>query len=98
MESITLNYSGNNDLARRTIEYILSLGVFEIRSKSDKLTYDEIGNLKAEQDRLITEGKMQKAEMIVGFTPEERRMFDNGIPINTVFERLTEQYATQCSM
>ena len=96
MESITLNYSGSNDLARRTIEYILSLGVFEIKSKSDKLTYDEIGRLKAEQDRLTIEGKMQKSEMIVGFTPEERKMFDNGIPINTVFEHLTEQYAAKC--
>jgi len=96
MESITLNYNGSNDLARRTIEYILSLGVFEIRSKSNKLTYDEISNLKAEHDRLITEGKTQKSKMIVGFTPEERKMFDNGIPINTVFEHLTEQHTAKC--
>ena len=91
MESITLKYSESNTLARRTIEYILSLGVFEIGSKSDKLTYDEIGNLKAEQDRLIAEGKMQKPKMIVGFTPEERKIFDNGIPMETVFERVTGQ-------
>ena len=50
-----------NILARRTIEYILSLGVFETESKSDKLTYKKIGDLKAEQDCLIAEGKMQKA-------------------------------------
>ena len=96
MESITLNYNESNALARRTIEYILSLGVFETMSKSDKLTYDGIGNLKAEQDRLIVEGKMKKPEMIVGFTPEERKMFDNGIPISTVFEHLTEQRIAQC--
>ena len=86
MESITLKYNKNSVLARRTIEYILSLGVFE----SDKLTYDKIGDLKEKQDRLVAEGKMQKPKMIVGFTPEEMKMFDNGIPMETVFERLPE--------
>ena len=93
MESITLSYNESNALAKRTVEYILSLGVFEIMSKSDKLTYDEIGNLKAEQDRLILKGKIQKPKMRIGFTSEERIIFDNGIPMETVFERLTEQCA-----
>ena len=93
MESITLNYSESNMLAKRTIEHILSLGIFEPVSKVDKLNYDEIGNLKSEQARLIAEGKMRKPEMTVGFTPEERKMFDNGIPMETVFDRLLEQYA-----
>ena len=56
-----------------------------------KLTYNEIGDLKSEQDRLIADGKMRKPKMIVGFTSEEREMFDNGIPMETVFEHLTEQ-------
>ena len=90
MESITLNYSESNTLARRTIEYILSLGVFEVASKSERLTYAEIDNLKAEQDRLISEGKIQEPKITVGFTPEERKMFDNGIPMETVFARLTK--------
>ena len=85
MESITLKYSKDSALARRTIEYILSLGVFE----SDKLTYDKIGNLKEEQDRLVSDGKMQKPKMIVGFTPEEMKMYDNGISMEMVFDRLT---------
>ena len=93
MESITLNYSESNMLAKRTIEYILSLGVFETESKADKLNYDKIGALKSEQDRLIAQGKMQKPKMTVGFTPEERKMFNNGIPMDTVFERITDQYA-----
>ena len=93
MESITLNYSESNMLAKRTIEYILSLGIFEPVSKVDKLNYDEIGILKSEQARLIAEGKMRKPEMTVGFTPEERKMFDNGIPMETVFDRLLEQRA-----
>jgi len=46
-----------------------------------------------EQDRLIAQGKMQKPEMTVGFTAEERKMFDNGIPMETVFERIIEQCA-----
>jgi hypothetical protein len=96
MRSITLNYSENNAIAKRTVDYILSLGVFEIMSKPDRLTYEGIGNLKAEQDHLIAEGKMQKPEMIVGFTPEERKMFDNGIPITTVFEHLTELHVAKC--
>ena len=93
MESITLKYNESNALARQTIEYILSLGVFEIVSKPNKLTYEEIGNLKAKQDKLIAEGKMQKPKMIVGFTSEERKIFDNGIPMETVFERITGQYS-----
>jgi len=93
MESITLNYSENNILAKRTIEYILSLGVFEQESKAEKLNYAKIGILKSEQDCLIAQGKMQKPEMTVGFTPEERKMFDNGIPMEKVFERLVEQCA-----
>ena len=88
MESITLKYSENNMIAKRTIEYILSLGVFEQELKSDKLNYEKIGNLKLEQDRLIAQGKMQKPEMTVGFTLEERKMFDDGIPMETVFERI----------
>jgi hypothetical protein len=93
MESITLNYSESNILAKRTIEYILSLGVFEQETKANKLNYDKIGNLKSEQDCLITQGKMQKPKMTVGFTLEERKMFDNGIPMETVFERIIEQCA-----
>jgi hypothetical protein len=93
MERITLSYSENNMLAKHTIEYILSLGVFELESKTDKLNYYKIGDLKSEQDHLIAQGKMQKPKMSVGFTPEEREMFDNGIPMETVFERISEQCA-----
>jgi hypothetical protein len=93
MESITLKYYESNMLAKRTIEYILSLGVFETASESDRLTYSGIGRLKAGQERLIAEGKMQKPKMTVGFTPDDRKMFDSGIPLETVFERLPEQFA-----
>ena len=62
-----------------------------MESQADKLNYDKIGYLKLEQDRFIIQGKMQKPEMTVGFTPEERKMFDNGIPMETVFARISEQ-------
>ena len=53
------------------------------------LNFDKIGALKSEQDRMIAQGKMQKPKMAVGFTLEERKMFDNGI----VFECIIEQCA-----
>jgi len=90
MSSITLNYNEENAIALRAIEYILSLGVFT-KNTTEQLNYNEIGRLKAEQDRLIAEGKMQKPKMIVGFTPEERKMFNNGIALETVFECLDEK-------
>jgi len=90
MSSITLNYNANNPLALRTIEYVLSLGVFT-KDTTEQSNYDEIGRLKAEQERLIAEGKMQKPKMIVGFTPQERKMFDNGVDLETVFERIDEK-------
>ncbi len=37
MATITLKYDGRNTIARKTIEYVLSLGLFE---KEDKDTYN----------------------------------------------------------
>ena len=47
----------------------------------EKLTYEEIGRLKAEQDKLIAEGKIEKPQIIRGFTPEGRIAFENGIKL-----------------
>ena len=44
-----------------------------------ELTYEEIGRLKKEQDKLIAEGKIQKPQIIKGFTAEDRKDFENGI-------------------
>jgi len=35
-----------------------------------ELTYEEIGKLKKEQERLITEGKIEKPQIIRGFSSE----------------------------
>jgi len=56
------------------------------------LNYNEIGRLKEEQNRLVAEGKIEKPSMRIGFTSEERRMFDNGIPMDVLLENVTEQY------
>ena len=32
MASITLNYDGHNPIARKSLDYILSLGVFDVES------------------------------------------------------------------
>jgi len=57
---------------------------------TDRLNYDKISKLKSEQNNLISQGKMQKPAMVVGFTQEDRAMFDEGVPMEAVFERVTE--------
>jgi GH35 family endo-1,4-beta-xylanase len=47
----------------------------------EKLTYEKITALIAEQDRLVAEGKMPKPVIKYGFTPRQRWEFDHGTPI-----------------
>ena len=84
-----MSLNTRNSKTTHLTECLLSLEALT-RNTTEVLTYDEIGRRKAEQECLIAEEKMQKPAMIVGFTPEERQMFDNGIPMETVFERLNE--------
>ena len=51
------------------------------RNMKKELTYEEIGRLKKEQEKLIAEGKIQKPQIIKGFTPEDRRDFETGTKI-----------------
>ena len=46
-----------------------------------KLTYQEIGRLKKEQDLLIAEGKIERPQIIRGFSFEDRRDFERGIKL-----------------
>jgi len=95
MVTVTLEYNNNNAVLNGLLEVIAKMPdvkiVETILPNKDKLNYDKIGELKLEQENLIAQGKMQKSAMIVGFTPEERKMFDSGIPMETVFERITER-------
>ena len=43
-----------------------------------ELTYEEISKLKKEQDKLIAEGKIEKPQIIRGFSLEDRRDFESG--------------------
>ena len=45
------------------------------------MTYKQIDALLANQDQLVAEGKMAKPTIKYGFTPCQRREFDNGISI-----------------
>jgi hypothetical protein len=52
----------------------------------EKLTYEILEQRFKEQDRLITEGKMQKHNLIIrDFTPEEQTEFDKGITWEHIF-------------
>ena len=44
-----------------------------------ELTYEEIGRLKEEQEKLIAEGKIERPQIIRGFSPEGKLAFENGI-------------------
>ena len=35
MKTITLTYDGRNTIAKKTLDYILSLGVFEVKEKKE---------------------------------------------------------------
>ncbi|MCX2679118.1 hypothetical protein OOZ15_04120 [Galbibacter sp. EGI 63066] len=56
MAEITLKYDARNSLAKKTLDYILSLGVFEKQTPLDKLI-DE-----AEKD--IKAGNVERAENV----------------------------------
>jgi hypothetical protein len=95
MVTVTLEYNNNNAVLNGILDAVANMPDVKIMRtilpNKDNLNYDKIGKLKLEQDDLIAQGKMQKPAMIVGFTAEERKMFDNGIPMETVFDRITEQ-------
>ena len=56
------------------------------------LTYEQIDVLLAKQDQLVAEGKMAKPSIKYGFTPCQRREFDNGILIEDFQQWQTYHY------
>ena len=52
---------------------------------TEELTYNDLEQLFKEQDRLVAEGKMQRPQIVYGFTPEGRREFNLGITWEQVF-------------
>lgn len=61
-----------------------------------ELTYEEIGRLKKEQDKLIAEGKIERPQIIRGFSPEDRRDFENGIKLEDYLKQKNFLYDANC--
>jgi hypothetical protein len=59
---------------------------------TQELTYEEIHRLKAEQERLIAAGEMERPKIRYGFSPEGRKAFEEGIPMEEVFAKLEKRY------
>jgi len=51
------------------------------------LTYEIIGKIKQKQDKLIAEGKIEKPQIIKGFSLEDRKDFENGIKLEDYIEQ-----------
>jgi len=64
----------------------------KIRKMKNEETYESLHEYKVEQDRLIAQGKMQKPQIIYGFTPEDQRMFDKGLTIDELIYKLENEY------
>ena len=47
-------------------------------------TYESLQEYFKEQKKLIEEGKIQKPQVIYGFSPEGRREFDKGITAEVI--------------
>jgi len=94
MVTVTLEYNNNNTVLNGLLDVVAKMPdvkmMKSILPSKNNLNFDKIGELKLEQDNLIAQGKMQKPAMAVGFTTEERKIFDNGIPVETVFERIEQ--------
>jgi len=56
LKNIELVYDSNNIMARKTLDYILSLGIFEKRSMEKKTSIDFWTTLSSEQQRDIELG------------------------------------------
>ncbi|MCL2072749.1 MAG: hypothetical protein FWH18_02415 [Marinilabiliaceae bacterium] len=60
--------------------------------EEDVLTYETLLQRKLEQQRLITAGIIEKPRIQWGFTPEERKEFDNGHSVGEVFDNISHKY------
>ena len=58
--------------------------------KEEILTYQIIQERKKEQERLISEGKMETPKIVYGFTPEDRKMFDEGLTFEQLWDKVEQ--------
>ena len=59
--------------------------------KEEKLTYEILHEFKKKQDRLINEGKMENPQIIYGFSPEDRKAFEEGYTIDELKNKLEQR-------
>ena len=57
----------------------------------EELNYEILEQHFKEQDRLIAEGKTQKPQIIYGFTPEDRKAFDNAKTMDEILNNLEKK-------
>ena len=56
-------------------------------------TYESLHEFKVKQDRLIAEGKIQKPQIVYGFSPEGRRIFNNGLTFEQLWNKVEQNLA-----
>ncbi|MDR2682336.1 MAG: hypothetical protein LBB64_00525 [Dysgonamonadaceae bacterium] len=57
----------------------------------EELTYEKIQQLKAEQERLVAAGIIERPPVAYGFTPEDRAEFDKGITLDDIMNRISKK-------
>ena len=76
-----------NDYMETSIDYDIADQMFVPSSVSKQLNYDMLHERIMEQKRLISEGKMAKQSMIVGFSAEGQAAFDRGVTLNDILKK-----------
>ena len=56
------------------------------------LTYETLQHNKSKQQQLIAAGIIEKPEIMLGFTSEERAEFDKGHSVEEVFDNIANKY------
>jgi len=62
LKNIELVYDSNNTIARKTLDYILSLGIFEKKSAEKEIAVDFWSTLSSEQQKDIELGLVDIAK------------------------------------
>ena len=59
-----------------------------MNKKEEVLTYEILDEYFKEQDRLISEGKIKKPNIVYGFSPEDRKMFNEGLTFEEMWNNV----------
>ena len=67
------------------------LGFISQNLKDVKTTYESLDVCFEMQKKLITQGKMERPQIIYGFTPEDRKEFDEGLTFEELWDRVEKK-------